>query len=530
MKRRQFIGATLAGLAWQGAPVPAQSGSAMALRRARAGNLTSLDPHRPLSAADMEIVADLFIGMTAVDARGAIVPGCAERWTISPDGKRYEFQLRAGLQWSDGHPLTAGDFVASYRRLMTPATAALLAYRYDALRGGRDVREGRAAPAALGVSAPDPRRVVLELVRPETDLLKLLAVAYVTPTHSIERLGRDWAKPPAMVVNGAYAPVSWAQNGALVLARNPRCAAVPAAAPVRVEWVMGIDDATRLRLFRARELHVAQLAEGSQLALARRELGAQLHSVPFYGGGWVGLNLRRPALRDIRLRQALSMAVDRTTLVGKVRLLQELPAESIVPAAVADYPRHAQPAYGNWTMAQRLQAARELASAAGVAPSRPVKAVAIFSANPLTERMFLALAAMWAPLGLRLEARGMESRAYNVALAQGEFDMMDYGTFSAVQSAASFIGRFRTGSFLNYSGYSNAAVDAAIDLGERQLDADERARHYLEAETQLLRDVPVVPLYSGVTHRLVSPRVRGWAENPGLALPSQYLSLAGESA
>jgi peptide/nickel transport system substrate-binding protein/oligopeptide transport system substrate-binding protein len=243
----------------------------------------------------------------------------------------------------------------------------------------------------------------------------------------------------------------------------------------------------------------------------------------------VGLNLRRPALRDVRLRQALSLAVDRTTLVAKVRLLQELPAESIVPAAVADYPQHAQPAHAAWSMAKRVQAARELASAAGLLPSRPVNVLAIFSANPLTERMFLALGAMWAPLGVRLEARGMESRAYNVALTQGEFDMMDYGTFSAVQSAASFIGRFRTGSFLNYSGYSNAAVDAAIDLGERQVSAAARARHYLEAETQLLRDVPVVRLYSGVTHRLVSPRVRGWVENPGLALPTQYLSLAGDS-
>jgi ABC-type oligopeptide transport system substrate-binding subunit len=528
MQRRQFIGATLAGLAWAAASVMGQTGLAPALRRARAGNLTSLDPHRPLSAADMEIAADVFVGLTAVDARGAIVPGCAERWTISPDGQRYEFQLRAGLQWSDGHPLTASDFVASYRRLMSPATAALLAYRYDALRGGREVREGRAVPAALGVSARDPRRLVIELDRPETDLLKLLAVAYVTPAHAIERMGRDWAKPPAMVVNGAYAPVSWAQNGALVLARNPRCATAPATAPARVEWVMGIDDATRLRLYRAGELQVAQLAEGSQLALARRELGAQLHSVPFYGGGWVGLNLRRPALGDVRVRQALSLAVDRAALVGKVRLLQEVAAESLVPDAVADYPQHARPESAAWPMARRMQAARELAASAGMAPSRPAKAVAIFSANPLTHRTFLALGAMWAPLGLRLEARGLESRAYNVALTQGDFDMMDYAPFSAVQSAASFIGRFRTGSFLNYSGYSNAAVDQAIDLAERQPSAAERARHYLEAETQLLHDVPVVPLYSGVTHRLVSPRVRGWVENPGLALPSQYLSLAGE--
>ncbi|MFO1426146.1 MAG: peptide ABC transporter substrate-binding protein [Steroidobacteraceae bacterium] len=494
------------------------------LRRARPGNLTTLDPQRPLSAADMEIAADLFTGLTAVDARGAIVPGCAERWQVSADGLRYEFQLRPGLRWSDGTPLTAADFVASYRRLLAPATAALLAYRYDALRGARELRAGRAAPDTLGISAPDERRVVIELERPETDLLKLAAVAYVTPAHAIARLGRDWAKPPVIVVNGAYRPESWAQNGTLAAVRNEHAGGVPATAPARLEWVMGLDDPTRLRLFRAGELHVAQIAEGSQLALARRELAAQLHSVPFYGGGWVGLNLRRPALRDARLRRALALAVDREVLALKVRQLAELPSESLVPEAVADYPHHAQPEHAAWPMARRLALARELAAAAGASPRQPRPLLAIFSANPLTERTFLALAAMWSPLGVRIEARGLESRAYSLALAQGEFDLMDYGVFSAVQSAASFIGRFRSGMFLNYSGYADPGVDRALDAAERQVDPLQRARWYLEAEQQLLRDYPAIPLYSGVAHRLVSSRVRGWAANPGLALPSQYLA------
>jgi peptide/nickel transport system substrate-binding protein len=140
--------------------------------------------------------------------------------------------------------------------------------------------------------------------------------------------------------------------------------------------------------------------------------------------------------------------------------------------------------------------------------------------------MFLALNAMWAPLGVRVAARGLESRAYNLALNAGDFDLMDYGSFSAVQSAASFIGRFRSTSFLNYFGYRDAAVDRAIDLAESQADPRERARLYLEVERSLLRDLPALPLYSGVAHRLVASRVRGWVPNSGLSLPSQFLQLA----
>ncbi len=532
LPRRRFLGAALASAVIAGVPHPGRAAdvaaAAAALRRARGGNLTSLDPHRPISAADMEIAADLFVGLTAIDARGAIVSGCAARWSVSPDGLRYEFLLRRGLRWSDGEPLTAADFVASYRRLLAPSTAALLGYRFDAIRGARAVRTGAARPESLGVSAPEPARVLVELERPDTDFPKLAAVAYVVPTHLVARLGRDWAKPPSIAVNGAWLPRSWSQNGTLGQVRNGAFHAADdfPRAPGQLEWVMGIDDATRLRLFRAGGLDVAQLTEGSQLAIARRELPAALRSVPFYGGGWVGLNTRRGVLRDPRVRRALALAVDREALVGKVRLLGERATESVVPEAVADYPRRAVPPHARWPMPRRLAAARELLREAGIDRNRPQRLTAIFSANPLTQRTFLALNAMWSPLGLPVDARGMESRAYNVALSQRDYDLMDYEPFSAVQSATSFIGRFRSDSFLNYMGYANPEVDRLIDLAERQPEPAARAARYLEVEALLLRDYPVLPLYSGVAHRLVAPRVRGWVDNPGLALPSIHLSLA----
>ncbi|MBU6378015.1 MAG: peptide ABC transporter substrate-binding protein [Gammaproteobacteria bacterium] len=529
MHRRRFVSGTLqagALLAVAGVTGAAPAAGGV-LRRSRGGNLTSLDPHRPISATDMEIAPDLFVGLTAIDASGAIVPGCARDWSISADGRRYEFRLRAGLVWSDGRPLTAEDAVASLRRLLSPATAALLAYRYDAIRGARALREGKATAESLGVRTIGADRVVIDLDRAETDLLKLLAVAYLVPTHVIAANGRDWAKPPGIVVNGPWRPVNWAQNGTLALEANPRWHAAGTQPVIRrLEWVMGIDDAARLRAFRTGDLDVVQIGEPAQFAIARRELGARLHSVPFYGGGWVGLNLRRPALREQRFREMLALAVDRQVITAKVRQLGESPSESLVPIAVTDYPQRATPAHAALDMPRRLAAAARLAAELGLDRARPRRLVLIYSINPLTQRTYLALDAMWAPFGVRIEARGLESRAYSLALNAGDFDLMDYGPFSAVRSATSFIGRFQSGSFLNYSGYANAEVDRLIALAESRPDAAERARHYLDAERIVLRDWPVIPLYSGVTHRLVSPRVRGWVDNPGLALPSQYLALA----
>jgi ABC-type transport system substrate-binding protein len=115
----------------------------------------------------------------------------------------------------------------------------------------------------------------------------------------------------------------------------------------------------------------------------------------------------------------------------------------------------------------------------GLARDKPLRLVLIYSSNPLTQRTYLALDAMWAPFGVRIDARGLESRAYSLALNAGDFDLMDYGPFSAVQSATSFIGRFRSDSFLNYSGYVSAEVDRLIELAERQVDPAARCTRAL---------------------------------------------------
>ncbi len=524
LTRRAFAAASTALVTIALAP-RTTAGAATPLRRARPGSLTTLDPHRPISAADMDVAADLFEGLTAIDARGALVPGSAERWSLSPDGREYRFELRGDLRWSDGAPLTAADVVASFRRLLAPETGALLGYRFDAVRGARALRRGQGGPAGLGVIAEGPRTVRIVLDHPDTDLLRLLAVAYIVPTHVLVRTGRDWAKPGQIVVNGAYRPVTWSQGGALQLTRNAAfrdARGVPLSA---VSWIMGIDDATRLRLFRAGELDVAQLAEGAQLRIARRELAMRLRSAPAFAGGWIGLNLRRPPLADLRVRQALALSVDRRMLVERVRALGEVPTGSLVPEAVVDYHAGAAAAPPEEPAERRLAQARRLLAQAGVDPRRPLRLVAIFSANPLTQRSFLALHAMWSPLGVRVEARGLESRAYNAALSAGEFDLMDYAPFSVVPSATSFLGRFRSDSFLNYSGYANPQVDRLLDAAESSADAAARIRGYRDVEAILLRELPVIPLYSGVAHYLVAARVEGWTARPAFSVPSRFLSL-----
>ncbi|MBK6598619.1 MAG: peptide ABC transporter substrate-binding protein [Proteobacteria bacterium] len=525
IQRRTFLSHAAAVAVAIGVP-PAWAASTGVLRRSRGGTLTTLDPHRLGSSLDAEIAAELFVALTTTDAAGKLVAGCAKSWQRSQAGLTWTFQLRDDCAWSDGTPLRAADFLFSARRFMSPASAATLAFRFDAIRNGSAVRAGKLAPDQLGVSAPDLRTVRFDLAQPDTDLPALLAALYPVPRHLLDKHGRDWAKPELIATNGAYQVRSWAQSGTIDLTANPYFWQASKVTVPRVQWISGIDDATRMRLYLNDQLDLAQISDGTALKLAKQQRPAQLRTSPAWGAGWLGLNCRRGKLAEADVRRALTLAIDRETLVLKVRQLDEQPWQSIVPAAVGEYGAPVLPAHASWPRARSLAAARELLAKHGVGPRQRLKLQALYSANPLTQRMFLAVGAMLRPLGIDVELIGLETRAYSIRLRAGDYDIQDYVPFATIQTIGTFVSRFASDSFLNFMFYRNAEVDRLIALAERQLDATTRIARYREVETILLRDCPVIPLYSATVHRLVAPQLRGWRDHEALTTPSRFLALA----
>ncbi|MCB1624357.1 MAG: peptide ABC transporter substrate-binding protein [Pseudomonadales bacterium] len=525
MRRRHFLYASAAATAAILANAAPAAGVPGVLRRSRAGTLTTLDPQRLGSSLDAEIAAELFVGLTTTDARGRLVGGCAANWQRSSDGLSWTFKLRDDAAWSDGQPLGAEDFVFSVRRFMSPEAAATLAFRFDAIKNGSAVRAGRLPLASLGISAPDAQTVRFELAQPETDLPALLAALYPVPSHAIAKYGRDWAKPAVVVTNGAYRVRSWAQSGTVDLVANPRFWSASDVAAPRVQWISGIDDATRLRLYLSDQLDLVQISDGTALALAKQQRAKELRTTPAWGAGWLGVNCRRGKLVEPDVRRALSLGVDRAVLASKVRQLDERPWESIVPAAVTDYGAPVLPEHSLWPRSQRLAVARELLGKHGIGPRRRVTLQSLYAANPVTQRMFLAIGAMWRPLGVDLELVGLETRAYSIRLRAGEYDLQDYVPFATIQTIGTFIGRFASDSFLNFMFYNNVEVDRLSALAERQLEPAMRIARYREVERILLRDYPVIPLYSATAHRLVAPRVAGWRDHEALTTPSRFLGL-----
>ncbi len=505
----------------------ARAQGAAVLKRIVGSELTSLDPQRPTGIVTTEMAAELFEGLATLDASGAVVPGCAESWSASADGLRWTFRLRTNLRWSDGAALTSRDFVLALRRYIVPGTGAGFASRLDGIRGARELRLAQGPPERLGVSGTDERTVVVELLHPEPQLPVLMVPVYCVPAHVLAKGERDWARPERIVSNGPFRLESWAPGAKLVqLRRNERYHNAARVRIERVEWLTGFDATARMRLFRLGECDITPVEDVVSLATARKDMAARLRSAPATAMGWIGLNLRRKPLDDVRVRRAMALALDRAVLAGRVRALDDRPSDALLPSGLSDQPVPLLPDYAAMTMPQRLAQARELMSAAGVSGATRVKLGIGFPVpNPAAQKFYLAVSAMWRAIGIDAELQPLEGRAYNSALQRAQFDVFSFNTFAQVPLATQFMDRFVADASINYCGYRNPEYDRLFAAAQRESTVGGVARALAAAEQLLLRDVPVISVYSATSHRLVAARVRGWADHPGPLRPSQYLAL-----
>jgi len=522
MDRRSFIAASVATSLALPARLQAQSGNT--LRRVVASEMTSLDPQRPTGQVTAEMAAELFAGLTVTDANGRVVPGCAANWQTSPDGLTWTFKLRPKLQWSDGTALTARDFVFTLRRYLDPETGAPNAVRLDSIVGARDIRFARKRPETLGVTAPDASTLVIRLEHPDVELPLNLCTAYCVPEHVVKVRGREWSKPEYIVSNGPYRIESWAAGAKDVkLIKNTRFFDAALVAIERVEWLTGYDDGTRLRLFKLGQADIASIEDMGNLSMAKRELPAFLRSSPECALGAIGINVSRKPLDNPDIRRALTLAVDRSVIAGKVRGLGERPLESVLPPGITQYPKLQTPDAATWPMPKRLEAARALMQKAR--GGARLKLGIGFPTNPTTRKVYLAIAAMWKPIGIDLELLPIDGRAYSAAIQRGDYDLFSYAMFAVIPSASVFLDRFVSDSTINVSRYKNAAYDRAFLSAERQATIEARFAAYAEAEKLLLQDVPLLPLWAGVSNRLVAKRVGGWVDHPAHSHPSRYLKI-----
>jgi oligopeptide transport system substrate-binding protein len=484
---------------------------------ANQGEPLSLDPHKASGIWENNIVGNMFIGLTTENAKAEPVPGMAERWETSEDGRTWTFFLRRAV-WSDGEACDAHDFEFAFKRILDPETLAEYAAILYPIKNAEAINSGEAPVETLGVRAIDDLTLEIELEHPAPYLPQLLKhyTAFPVPKHVVERHGSDWIDPANVVVNGPYQLVRWWSNYIVHLERNPRFWDNDSVVLDHLYFYPATDVNAAARKVMSGEAGWSNRFPSNQVEELRAALPGYVRVAPYLTVNYFSFNMTKAPFNDIRVRQALCMAYDREFVAQRIYRTGDQPAYALVPPGIAAYPSTAQYRWKNVPVAERKREAERLLRAAGFGPNNPLRFEFSHRATSDNPRVAVVVQNDWNSIApwVTVELRGVETQVHYANLRAKNFDVGDGGWVADYNDARTYLYLLetRTGP-QNYPGYSNAEYDRLVSQSDFEPDVEARGRLMAQAEQVALDDAPICTSVVINSTNLVHPDLTGYEDN-----------------
>lgn len=474
-----------------------------------------LDPHTVTAFTDMNIMVALFEGLTVLDeATSEPRPGVAESWDISSDGLVWTFKLRANARWSDGTPVTAGDFVYSFRRILAPKLAAEYAYMLWPLKNAQAFNEGRLSdPSQIGAFARDDRTLVLTLAEACPWLLTLVSNQAWFPVQraTIERFGASdqrgtrWTRPENFMGNGPFLLREWTPNARLVVERNPHYWDLARCTIKSVVFFPNENLATDERNFRTGQLHATYDLPPEKIASYRQSAPAQLRIDPFYETFFLRFNTTRAPFDRPEIRRALALAIDREALCRTVLKGSRVPAFAYTPPGAAGYVSEA-------TLSHDPARARQLLEAAGYPNGQGLPSIEVeLKSDDIHRAVMEAVQQMWlSELGVKTTLSPLEQKTWLAHQQAMSFQVSSGRWIGDFLDPSTFLELFLSGSGKNQTGWKDLEFDRLVSTAARTGDTATRKALQQKAEARLLEAAPIAPVFHGARVYLLHPSVGNW--------------------
>jgi oligopeptide transport system substrate-binding protein len=485
------------------------------LHRSLGSEIGDLDPHLATNIAEMDLISALFEGLVAEDPVDLHpVPAVAATWEPSSNGLVYTFHLRESAKWSNGAPVTAQDFVASWQRMLTPSLGATNASLLYVVQGAEAFHKGVTTDfSQVGVTAVNARTLRVTLEHPTTYFLSLLThtaflpvpVTVIATSGPVAQRGNAWARPERLVGNGPFTLKSWRPNQRIVVEKAP---SYWDAAHVRLKAIHFYPIESRdaeERSFRAGQLHLTYALPQGKVEAYRSNDPQLLRTDPYFDSYFLRLNTRRPPLGDDRVRRALGLAIDRAAIVGKLLRGNQTPANAITPPGLAGY----VPPAGiktDFATARRLLAEAGFPEGKGLQPLE-----LLYNTSENLRALAEALQEMWRKeLGIEVRLVNQEFKVVSAERRAGNYQLVLSDWVGDYLDPTTFLDVWRSDNGNNQTGWSSPDYDALLFAAARTADASERSALLQKAESLMLAAAPIAPLYYNTHVFLIQPSVKGW--------------------
>ncbi|WP_336778309.1 peptide ABC transporter substrate-binding protein [Pantoea sp. USHLN256] len=494
-------------------PSGAQLASTQEIVRHIKDEPASLDPMKAVGLPEIQVMRDLFEGLTNQDAHGKIVPGVAQSWSSS-DNKTWVFTLRKDARWSNGEPVTAQDFVYSWQRLVDPKNSSPFAW-FAALSGIENadaITKGQMGADKLGVSAIDATQLKVTLSRPVPWFPSMVANAamYPVPKKVIEKEGDSWTSPGKLVGNGAYQLQDRVVNEKIVLVRNSHYWDDKASVLTKVTFIPINEESSATKRYRANDIDITESFPKNMYALLKKELPGQVYTPDQLGTYYYAFNTEKGPTADVRVRKALSWSIDRRIIAEKVLGTGEKPAWHFTPDVTAGFTP--LKSYLQQHSQQELNAqAKALLAAAGYGPGKPLHLTLLYNTSESHQKIAIAVASMWKKnLGVDVTLQNQEWKTYIDSRNSGSFDVIRASWVGDYNEPSTFLSLLTSSHSGNIARFRSADYDAVITKASTETSVAARNTDYNKAEQIIADQAPIAPIYQYTNGRLIKPWVKGY--------------------
>ncbi|MEZ8372492.1 peptide ABC transporter substrate-binding protein [Vibrio splendidus] len=474
------------------------------------GEVTSIDPAKQAAEPAFNLGRDLFEGLTVQDKQGRTIPGIAESWQANDNNTVYTFKLRES-RWSNGEPLTAKDFVYSWQRLINPETASPYAWfaAIPSIKNSAEIMAGKAAPDTLGIRAVDDLTFEVTLAKPVPFFIKLLSHPVLAPVHqaTVEAHASEWTQPQYIVTNGAFIVSDWKINEKMVMVKNPNYWDEDNVVMEKITWLPIGDANVSLNRYLAGEIDQALFIPSAQKSRLLKKHPEQVADTSAsLGSTFYYLNTAKGPTKDVRVRKALSYAIDRNIMTKAIAKNGGIPMYTLVPPQTDGFKTHT-PEFATWTQKQRNEKAKQLIADAGYGKANPLKLTFTVPTFSKDVKMATALVGMWKSiLGAQVEITQLEPKVFYALKDPGNISRG--GWTADYNEASTWLDIFVSTGEYNDSLYSNPKYDRLMSQSKGQSDP---SQEYVNAEQLLIEDMAIIPMYrNGNDQYLIKPYIGGY--------------------
>lgn len=489
-------------------------------------DVQTLDPALMTGQPEHRIANALFEGLTSRNQTSSeILPGVAKSWDISEDGLRYTFHLR-DCAWSDGSPITADDFLYSWRRALDPATGgAYYAYQLFYVKGAEEFNSGKEKDfSSVGVKAVDEKTLLVALKQPTPFFLYLTSFYTLFPVKRscVEKNGDLWTRPGKIVSNGPFILKEWIPSARIRLARNPRYWDRDNVKLNLVDALPTENENTAFDMYMTGEVDWVDAAGIPLHLIDILKTRPDFHKNTMLVTYFYRFNVTRRPFDDAHVRKAFNLAADKQRIVDKILRAGQMPAMTLVPPAMPHYQCPEGLVYDPGE-------ARRLLAEAGYPGGKGFpKTSILFNTMEAHRQIATEMQAIWREnLGVQVELDNQEWGTYLNTENSLDYFISRAGWVADYPDPNTFLDMFVTNGGNNRTGWSNKRYDDLIAAAARERDQGKRMEIFREAEKILVADeMPIMPIYFYVSINLYdASRIGGILPNPLDEHPLKYVYL-----